>query len=197
MRIETGGRRSARSRRIRELVLVVAVIAALTAGWPLINLAVSDRQPVPAGRTMSVGPNTAQSARFTLGPGWSVQSAATDPRQEYVLRHGAEEMSLMYVTLASPAEAVHLWAGLRKVLSLGDASARLGKPRQITSARGRKGLTGLVTEDGRRGRAMIYPAPAGNFAIEMVSLGPRGAPPAGLAAALRVALSVMFPAAAR
>jgi hypothetical protein len=197
VRGKTVGPMSARSRRIRELVLVVAVVAALTAGWPLINLAVSARQPVPAGRTMSVGPNTAQSARFTVGRGWSVQTSATDPRQEYFLRHGAEQMSLMYVTLASPAEAVHLWAGLRKIVRLGNSSARLGKPTLITSARGRKGLTGLLTEDGRRGRATIYPAPRGNFAIEMISVGPQGASPAGLAAALRVALSVMFPAAAR
>jgi hypothetical protein len=194
VRSETGGPRLARSRRIRELVLVVAVIAALTAGWPLINLAVSDRQPVPAGRTMSVGPNTAHSASFTVGPGWSIQSSATNPRLGYVLRHGAEEMSLMYVALAGPAQLPALWSGLRKILRLGDSAARLGKPAPITSARGREGLTGLLTEDGRRGRATIYQAPVGNFAIEMVSLGPRGAPPAGLAAALRVTLSIMFPA---
>jgi hypothetical protein len=178
-------------------VLVVAVMVALTAGWPLVNLAISNRQPVPAGRTMSLGPDRADSARFTVGRGWSLRSSATDPRQSYVLRRGNTEMSLMYVTMSSRSQAPHLWSGMREILRLASSGARLSKPEPITSAQGRKGLTGTITENGRRGRVTIYLGPGGTFAIEIISLAPAHASPASRALALREARSITFPAARR
>ena len=43
-------------RPLRWLIIVVTVIVALTVGWPLVSLAVSDNQPVAAGQPLTIGP---------------------------------------------------------------------------------------------------------------------------------------------
>ncbi|HEY2638772.1 MAG TPA: hypothetical protein VGI66_02655, partial [Streptosporangiaceae bacterium] len=99
MRGRPAGLRS--SSRIRALLTVIAVMVALTAGWPLLNLAVSDHQPLPAGVRLSVRPNRAHSARFLVGAGWSMISSQSDPRHGYSLRRGPVAMSVKYVTVSS------------------------------------------------------------------------------------------------
>jgi hypothetical protein len=182
------------SQRLRGLVVVVAVMAALTAGWPLANLAVSDNQPLAAGKALMIGPDTAQSARFAVGSGWSLRSAQSNPKQNYSLRYGGADLSVTYVALSGRPSAARLWSGLMDILRVSNSSARLGRPVPVTDSRGRTGITGPVTENGRSGTATILLAPAGNFAIEMIVLAPRSATAASLASASQVVRSIRFAA---
>lgn len=183
------------SRRVRWLIAVISVMAALTAGWPLISLAVSDNHPASAGRPLTIGPDSTHSAQFTPGRGWVIRSAETDPHQVWTLRRGPVDVLVTHVWLATASQAGQLWPGLADILRLDNPSARLGKPAVLTSPQGDKGLTGTVTENGGAGQAAIFPGPTGNFAIEIVSMAPVRDTPAARSAALRVVRSLRFPAA--
>jgi hypothetical protein len=172
-------------------------MAVLTAGWPLVSLAVSDDQPVAAGQPLPVGPDGNQSAQFTPGRGWVIRSAQTDPKQAWILRRGPVDLSLTYVTLASPSQAGDLWPALQSILRLDSPSARLGKSAPLFSPQGRKGLTGTVTENGRAGQAAVFPGPTEDFAIEIVSVAPVKNSPAARAAAAQVVRSLRIPAASK
>ncbi len=178
------------SSRIRALLTVIAVMVALTAGWPLLNLAVSDHQPLPAGARLSVGPNRAHSARFMVGAGWSMISSQSNPRHGYSLRRGPVAVSVKYVTLSSKSQAGSLWTGLQSILRAANASARLTKPALVTDAQGGMRLTGFITENGRWGTATVFSNPAGGFAIEMVVLAPRRAISASRAEARQLVRSM-------
>jgi hypothetical protein len=185
------------SRPLRWLIVVLAVIVALTVGWPLVSLAVSDHQPVAAGRPLTIGPGGGHSATFTPGPGWAVRSAETNSILRWSLSDGPVNVTVMYVTLILPSQADRLWPGLQSILQVGDGSARLGRPAAVSSADGSQGLTGPVTANDAAGQADVFPRPGANFAIEIVS----GAPPpdraAAQAATALVARSLRFAAAAR
>lgn len=185
------------SRRVRWLIAVVGVMAALTAGWSLVSLAVSDNRPAAAGQPLTVGPDSTHSAQFTPGRGWVIRSAETDPNQDWVLRRGPADVSVTYVTLASPSQAGQLWPGLQDILRVDDPSARLGRPTVLTSTQDGKGVSGTVTGNGRAGDAAVLPGPAEDFAIEIVSMAPGQDRPAAQAAALQVIRSLRFPAASR
>lgn len=172
---------------------MIAVVVALTAGWPLLNLTVSDNQPLAAGERLSVGPDSRHYARFMVGAGWSVRSSESDPKQVYSLRHDGVTMTVAYVTLIGRPRAAHLWAGLLDILRVGYAAAQLGKPATVTDAQGGKGITGTVTEDGRSGTATIFPERGAGFAIEMIFLAPRSATAASRADAQQVVRSIRFP----
>ena len=181
------------SRRVRGLVTVIAVMVALTAGWPLLNLTVSDNQPVAAGERLSVGPDSAHSARFTVGTDWSVLSSESDPKRAYSLRRGGMDMTVTYVTVPSSSRADRLWSGLRDILRVSSAAFRLGRPAPVKDPQGAEGISGVVTENGREGTATIYPDLSEGFAIEMVMLAPRSATAASRAAARQVIRSIRFP----
>jgi hypothetical protein len=182
--------------RIHWLLLVLAIMILLTAGWPLLNLAAADRHRVSAGTTISVGTSAAASARITIGPGWSVLPAESDPRQGYSLERGAVTVRISYVNLVENAQRSRLWAGLRQLLRLDDAGLRLGRPVPTTTAQGLRGVTGSLSDKNLAGAAVIFPGPSGRFAIEMVVLGPRHAH-LGVAAAERMSKSLRFGAAPR
>jgi hypothetical protein len=180
------------SRRLRGLVTVVAVMAALTAGWPLASLAISDNKPLTAGQAFVIGPDTSRSARFAVGPGWSLRTTQSDPKQDYSLRYGKVDLSVTYVALSGRPPAARLWSGLGDILRVSNSTARLGRPRPVTDAQGRTGITGPVTEHGRSGTATIFPGPTGNFAIEMVILAPRSTTAASRVGARQVVRSIRF-----
>ena len=50
------GREHGAPRPLRSLIIVLAVIVALTVGWPVVSRAVSDDQPVAAGQPLTIGP---------------------------------------------------------------------------------------------------------------------------------------------
>jgi hypothetical protein len=183
--------------RFRWLVIVVAIMAVLTAGWPLINLAVSDNRRITANTRLMVGPSHRDSAQVTVGPGWLMQSAQSNPHMAYSLRRGPVTVSIAYVYLLSRGEARDLYSGMREVIQISHPGATMSAPRQITSARGFKGSAGVVTSSRMAGTAAVFAYPSREFAIEMVVLAPRRTALANLIAAQRIVHSLIFPAAPR
>jgi hypothetical protein len=183
------------SLRLRWLVIVVAIMAVLTAGWPLLNLAVSDNSRVAANTRLSVGPSHKNSAQVTVGPGWQMQSDETDPHTAYSLRRGGVTMSIVYVDLLSRSDVDGLWRGLGQLLRISHPGTSLSAPRRITSVHGLPGDAGLVTSPTVRGTAAVFANRPRQYAIEMVIIGSRGTPLANLIAAQRIMRSLLFPAA--
>ena len=184
--------------RLLWLLTVVTVMALLTAGWPLVNSAVSDNLPLAPGAALRIGPGGPESAVVRVGPGWSLRPAESNSARGYALRRGAVTASIAYVSLAERAQAPQLWDGLRAILRIRNPGLRLGSPRAITSRQGRAGLTGPLTSRGTAGAATIFVGPSGTFAIEMIGLVPRNqGGEAALAAVRTFVRSLVFPAAPR
>lgn len=184
-------------RPLRALIVVVAVMAALTVGWPLVSLAVSDNQPVVAGQPLIIGQGASHSAIFTPGSTWVVHNARTNLMQYWSMSDGPVDVSVVYVLLLNRSQVSRLWAGLQKTLQLSDGSARLGSPAGVISAAGVRGTAGPVTANDWAGQAAVFPSPTANFAIEVVSVAPPPDRAAAVAAAALVTRSLRFPAAAQ
>jgi hypothetical protein len=159
--------------RIRWLVTVVAVMALLTAGWPLLNSTVSDSRPLTAGHSLTIGPGGALVARLTVGRGFQLLPAQSSPRQQYSMRVGAAQLVVSSVSLPAPTSARRLWAGLRQVLSLSHPGTTLGRLTTMTSAHGQPAVTGSITSKNKAGLAAVFVAPTGKFAVDIVMLAPR------------------------
>ena len=185
----------ARSARLRRLAIVVAIMAVLTAGWPLINLAVSDNQHVAANSMLTVGPSHKDSAQVTMSSGWTMQSAQSDPHLAYFLRRGSVTMSIAYVALLSRSDVGGLWRGMSQILRISQPGTSLSRPLPITSAHGLQGVTGLVTGRTMRGTVAVFANRPRQYAVEIVIIAPRSTPVANLAAAERIVRSLLFPAA--
>lgn len=183
--------------RLRWLAIVVAIMALLTAGWPLLNSAIANRQPLPSGARITIGSGPANSGTLTVGRGWYVQPAQTNPTQEYVLRNDAVELDIRHLSLVDRDQVAFIWRGMRQVLSVIDPGFGLGEPVRYTTVHGLPGITGAVFGPALTGTVTIVPGPSREFAIGMVVLAPRGASRAVLAAAHRIVISLMFPAASR
>ena len=184
--------------RLRWLLAIMAVMALLTAGWPLLNSAVSDNLPLSRGAALRIGPGRPNSATVRVGPGWSLRPAESNSARGYSLRLGAASVTIAYVSLAERSQAKLLWDGLRAILRIRSPGLRLGSPRAITSRQGRAGRTGTLTSRGAAGAATIFVAPSGTFAIEMIAIAPRNPGGAVALAVIRIFMrSLVFPAAPR
>lgn len=183
---------AATSLRLRWLVIIVAIMALLTAGWPLLNAMVANRHGLAAGTTLKVGASNSSSAQVTVGHGWSVLPAQSNPRHEYVLRRGAVRLSIAYVALAGTHQVPQLWSGLRAVIQISYPGASLSQPASMLEAHGYKAFTGRVVDNHMMGTVTAVPAPSGQYAIEMITLAPRGVSPVMRIAALRIMRSLLF-----
>lgn len=159
--------------RLRWLSVVVAVMVVLTGGWPLANALVADRHQLAAGSTLTIGPSAADSARFTVGTGWTLVPSQTDRFTSYLLRRGSLRVSVLIVVLVNKSQTPELWTGLRKIVQTGNPGARLSSPAVAVTATGNRGLTGTLNAGSLTGLASAFPSPSKEFAIEMVALGPR------------------------
>jgi hypothetical protein len=183
--------------RIRWLLIVIAIMVVLTAGWPLINLAVSDHRHLAANTSLVVGPSRPDSARVTVGPGWSMLTSESNPHLGYELQRGTVEVSIVYVRLIEHAHAAALWSGMRELVRIDHPGASLSAPRSITSRHGTEGDAGLVTGQNLKGTATVYTDPGRNFAIELLVVAPDHSVLANLVAAQRIIASLIFLSAAR
>jgi hypothetical protein len=179
-------------RRLHLLAVVIGVMVLLTAGWPLLNLVISDNRSVAANAKLTVGVSNHSSGTVTMGPGWTMLSAQSDPQDNYSLVRGPTQMSLDYVPLINSGQIPHLWDGLRRVEEFDHPGATLSEPVPITSAQGYQGQAGVLSYKGLVGTAAIFPSPSGKFAIEMAVLSPPGSSPQVLATITKSISSLRF-----
>jgi hypothetical protein len=192
---QTGrGRAPAATRvRLRWLAIVVAVMAVLTAGWPLLNTAVANRHPLASGAKVTIGSGHASSGMVTVGRGWYVQPEQSNPAVLYILRKSAVTLYIRHVSLASRQPLLSMWTGMRQVLAVTLPGASLGAPLTIRTIHGLGAITGTVSDARLVGTATIVPGPSRKFAIAMVVLAPRHTGQALRSAAHQVVLSLKFP----
>jgi hypothetical protein len=176
--------------RLRWLTVVILVMAALTIGWPLINMAVPNRRALASGTVLSLGPGQGDLARFTVGPGWSMVPSQTDPRLAYLLRRGHVELAISYVALLDRAQTAYLWTGLRQVIEVSNPGLRLGRPFAYKTAQGRRAARGVIIGPNDIGTATVVRNPSGAFAVEMIVISPRHASRVNIVAAHRVVRSL-------
>jgi hypothetical protein len=184
------------STRLRWLAVIIAVMAVLTAGWPLLSRVVSDHQRLAANTRLSLGPSHRNSATVTVGPGWVLRAGETNPRLIYHLDRGPVHLSIAYATLLNNRQVSDLWAGLREVVRINYPGATLSNPIQIRTIHGYAGDVGVVRARNLVGTASVFAGPSRRFAIEMVVEAPSRSARLNLLAAQRIMLSLVFPAAA-
>ena len=178
--------------RVHWLVLVVVAMVGLTAGWPLLNTAVANRQAVAAG-TQAIGPGPANSARVTVGPGWTMAPAQSNPRMQVSMSRGPVSLSATYVKLPAGWHAAQLWAGLWNTLRIRHPGTRLGPSVVTTTAQGLTGLEGILVAGNLSGTATIFPAPSRKFAVVMLLLAPRHTGLIDMGVARKMVRSMRFP----
>jgi hypothetical protein len=181
--------------RLRWLVIIIAVMALLTAGWPLLNRAVANHQRLAAGSKLVVGPGKKNSAVVTVGPGWLLQPGETNPRLVYLLQRGPATLTIAYASLVNNRQVDDLWAGMRQVVALRHPGATLSPPLPIRTVHGYEGDFGLVQAPRMVGTAAVFAGPSRRYAVEMLMVIPRGTPRLSLLAAQRIMRSVLFPGA--
>lgn len=185
-------RRSNRAARAPVLG-VLALMAALTAGWPLIDRTLNDHEPVRNGAVLELGPDDDIALLRVVGEGWALSKSASDPHSAYAFSRDGADVVVGYVDLSGGGEAGELWSGLRRVQSVADGDSRLGGPRPVTGTRGAKGRTGTLTRDGRTGTATLWLPPDRSYAVEVTVLAKPGTDPRVRADAMAMARGVSFP----
>jgi hypothetical protein len=166
------------SRPRRAWAIVVAVLAGmalLAGGWPLVSSLLPDTESLPAGVGLRLGPDPEEAALLPLaGDGWRMSRSQSNPDQRYALRYGAVGLDASYVQLEQPADADGLWDGLRKLGELSDST--IGPPAPAQSARGLPTEEASVEEDGLTGTVTVYVHPDRSYAIVLKELGRPDAP---------------------
>src|SRR5215469_15692950 len=87
--------------RLRWLAIIIAVMAVLTAGWPLVSRVVSDHRHLAAGTRLKLGTSQQSSATVTVGPGWTMLTGESNPRQIYLIDRGLVHMTIAYAALVN------------------------------------------------------------------------------------------------
>lgn len=186
------------SARLRGLAIIIAVMAVLTAGWPLLNRVVTDHQRLAPHSRLALGPSRKNSAVVTIGPGWVMQPGESNPRLVYVLKRGQVKMAIAYATLINNRQVDNLWAGLREVVQVSHPGATLSAPKPIQAMHGSSGDIGLVRGPDLVGTASVFAGPSRRFAIEMIVVETPGkSARLNLLATQRIIRSVLFPVAHR
>jgi hypothetical protein len=161
--------------RARWMLVVIAIMAVLTVGWPLLNLAVSNRQQLAAYTRLTVGTGRNSDGTVTIGPGWTMLSSESDPEQVFAIRRGGVSMTISYVALVNGHQTADLYAGLRKLVQVGHPGATMSGPRPIVTLAGHPGSMGMIRGADLVGMASAFAGPSRLFAIEMVVTAPRTA----------------------
>jgi hypothetical protein len=152
------------------VVAVLAGMALLAGGWPLVSSLLPDSESLPAGVGLRLGPDPEEAALLPLaGDGWRMSRSQSNPDQRYALRYGAVGLDASYVQLEQPADADALWDGLRKLGELSDST--IGPPARAQSARGLPTEEASVEEDGLTGTVTVYVHPDRSYAVVLKDLG--------------------------
>jgi hypothetical protein len=178
--------------RARWMLAVIAIMAVLTIGWPLLNLAVSNRQKLAPYTNLTVGTSKSSDGTVTVGPGWTLLTAQSNPEQVFSIRRGGATMTISYVALINASQTPDLYAGLRKLVQVGHPGATMSPPMPVVTLAGHRGVMGTITGDDLVGRAAAFPGPSRMFAIEMVVTAPVTITMANVNAARLIMLSLTF-----
>jgi hypothetical protein len=184
--------RTAAPRRAWPVVLaVLALMALLAGGWPLVSSWLPDGEDLPADIGLRLGPDPETAARLPLaGTGWRLSKSASNPDQQYALRHGTVGLEATYVQLEEPADADELWAGLRKLGEL--SGATIGTPTAVRGTDGLAGESAPLTEDGLTGTVTVFVHPDRAYAVVLRQLARPGATDADRAAVRGSVLGLSF-----
>jgi len=169
---------------------ILVVIALITAGWPVINSWISDRQDLPDGTVLRIGSGTERATVRLSGSGWQVSKSQSDPLRSYDLRHGAVQLTIDYASLLSAKDARNVWAGATRLVEV--SGGRVGTVEKTHTRRDVPGQTATLVQQGDLGRLTTYVAPDKMYALQFVELGPTDAPVADRAAAQAVVRDVTF-----
>jgi len=178
--------------RLRLLAIIIAVMAVLTAGWPLVSHVVSDHRHLVSGTMLKLGTSQHSSATVTVGPGWTMQTGESNPRLIYVINRGPVHMSIAYAALVNNQQIDDLWQGLQQVVRIRHPGASLSPPLPVRTRSGAVGDIGVVRGPDMVGSASVFAGPSRKFAVEMVVEGPRYIAPLNILAAQRIMRSVIF-----
>ncbi|MEU3186200.1 hypothetical protein ABZ707_18645 [Streptomyces sp. NPDC006923] len=174
------------------VVGVLLVMAALTAGWPLIDRTLDNGEGLRDGTILELGPGDDIATLRVVGTGWTLSKSSSDPDSAYTLSRNGVELVADYVDFPGTGGVEELWTGLRKVQSVADGDSRLGSPRAVISAGGAVGRTGALIRDGRAGTATVWLSPGRSYAVEVIVLAEPRTGQGPLADATATARSVSF-----
>ncbi|WP_182664666.1 hypothetical protein, partial [Streptomyces calidiresistens] len=204
-RPSAGGPRHRRRRAgAGPVLLVLAVVVALTTGWPLLSAAVSVTTPLDEGTGLRLEAPRGADARLTVhGTGWELHRPAVLPGAGWSLSRGDVRFEARPVvpvedTPRAPAELpAALWNGLDRLVRIADPDARLGEPTDTETLGGLPALTGPLEREGCTGAAWVIPAPDAVNAVQITATDcgtGDGDAPADLPPEVeRTALSTGFP----
>lgn len=153
------------------LAVAVAVVAVLTGGWALVNSALPATESLTDGHSMTLGSGGGYEASVTFDDGWELHPGSSSQGQQYLFSKGPVDLRMNVAVPSQRASAPELWEGMRDIVRVGDASARLDDPQPVTSDGGAEGLTGTLHSDRHTGSAAVFPSPNGEFAVESQVFG--------------------------
>ncbi|QVQ53784.1 hypothetical protein J4H86_08755 [Spiractinospora alimapuensis] len=152
--------------------VALATAAVLVSGSLVANSFLPGEQPVRAGTEIVLSDTPENRMALTLTEdGWvrdlDGRKIAGDGQ---LFVRDSLELQAVPVNLAGTmeADANRLWEGFEDILRTRDADVRLGDPSRITSGQGVDGLTGAVENGEHAGVAVLYPAPNGRSAAQLV-----------------------------
>lgn len=173
------------------VVAVLALMGLLAGGWTLVGSWLPDGEALPADVGLRLGPDPDDAALLPLaGAEWRLSRSASNPDQQYALRHGTVALEATYVQLAEPADADELWDGLRKLGELSDAT--IGAPAPVAGTGGLTGESAPLAEDGLTGTVTAFVHPDRTYAIVLKELGRAGASAADRAAVRQAVHGLSF-----
>lgn len=159
-------------RRWVVLGMALAIVALLVGGSLLVDAVLPGDHPMRAGEEVVLNEDAHQRISMTLdGDGWArdldAEKVAGDAQ---VFVRDSLELQAVPVTLAGggTADAHRLWEGMADTLRVKNPGARLAEPSSITSEQGVEGLTGALRGMRHESVAVLYPAPEGGSAVQMI-----------------------------
>ncbi|MCE7080518.1 hypothetical protein [Streptomyces sp. ST2-7A] len=181
------------------------MVAALTAGWPLLSAALDTTTPVEEGSGVRLEAPSGADARLTVhGTGWELRAPDGVPGAGRTLALGTVRLEARLVVPAGDAAGdpaalpAALWNGLARVARIADPDTRLGEPSDTETLGGLPALTGPLEREGCTGTAWVVPAPDAVNAVQITATdcgtGDGDAPVELPPEVERTALSTGFPA---
>lgn len=150
--------------------VAVTTAAVVVGGFSLANWLLPGNDPVPAGERITFSADAEIGTSVLLSEdGWVRDLDAQS--DGHVLQRGPLELRVKSVPLSGETTTDQLWNGLGDTLRTRDLDVRLDEPSPITSDQGVEGITGAVLHGKSEAVAVLYPAPDGGSAAQLIMSG--------------------------